>query len=838
MRIFEVKNNLVKIFYETSDNLFLSGFVMIKDSRESYIGQIMHLESSKHGNVAIAKIIFNITPDGVITTYSGTIPAINSAISNINSADFLKLIQGQNPILLGEFIENDLLVSVDKSILENKLVICSENQENIDLTIKTLNQQIKNYDKKTIIIDTQGESIFDKNTFIMGENFHLPINHQLINFIYEKGLEYKSARSKAILQETFLELQYYLSSLEEPYIPVNKFIDILEKQYNETKLPELVLLKNSLVKFDEYNVFAKNVLDYKNLTESLNNKQTTVINISKVDEMIQREVIFYVYSLIKDISEDFYIFVKLNNGNSDKKLLKQIFSNKTSFTITNCSYSYKYLTELKKIAKDLILFTPLIQQQDFASYNTLLTTLGRNEFVVYGQSTQFMPLIVKLSERTKYTKPKQNQTITQEDVQKIVEKQLKEQQKRFEEEKEKKEAYKQQQELTQQLFQQQASQMVYPQGLPQQPQIFYPQQPPVYPQPQMFAQPMFNQPQYMQPYTQPFIGQVPNFGQPQQFFNQGMQPIVQPQIMQQMPQMMYNQPVQQVVQPQQAFQQSQNFVPPQQMANQMQGIIQPQQQFQQQMPQQQVDQTSLQQNNQYQAIPQPQQASQELNNVDQSNISKENSQQAPSEVTPPIFKSIEPQEMPIEAPITPEKEVKETPVQEDSKHLTEEDLDLIQNVDMYEEQEPEIVEEFPKIQEEDDSYLDNITPDDDVVIDVFEDNNSHEETQNENVEEEDNNNETSQQENSQQTETDIKTQYNITEESLKEEEIIPVYPANTGNKDVNYEKGDLVIHDKFGNGKVEKIINYGSKKLCSIYFEGLGRRLLDPTLSELRKANP
>ena len=85
MRIFEVKNNLVKIFYETSDNLFLSGFVMIKDSRESYIGQIMHLESSKHGNVAIAKIIFNVTEDGVITTYSGTIPAINSAISNINS---------------------------------------------------------------------------------------------------------------------------------------------------------------------------------------------------------------------------------------------------------------------------------------------------------------------------------------------------------------------------------------------------------------------------------------------------------------------------------------------------------------------------------------------------------------------------------------------------------------------------------------------------------------------------------------------------------------------------------------------------------------------------------
>ena len=534
MRIFEVKNNLVKIFYETSDNLFLSGFVMIKDSRESYIGQIMHLESSKHGNVAIAKIIFNITGEGVITTYSGSIPAINSAISNINSVDFLKLIQGQTPILIGEFIDNDILVSLDKSFLENKLVICSENQENSDLMIKTLNQQIKNYSKKTVIIDTDGESIFDKNNFVMAENFRLPINNQLINFIYEHGLEFKSARSKAILQETFLEIQYYLSSLEEPYIPVKKFIDILEKQYNDSKLPELVLLKNALIKFDEAGIFARNILEYKNLFESLLQNQTTVINVSKVDESIQREVISYVYDVLSGFSEDFYVFVKLNNANSDKKLLKQIFSNSNIYTITNCSYSYKYLTELKKISKDLILFTPLLQQQDFASYNTFLTTLGRTEFVVYGKATQFMPLIIKLSEKARITRTAPHVSMSQEDAQRMVQNQLKEQQRRYEAEKVQQEAYNQQQQMTQQMFQQQMAQMVYPQMYPQQPQIFYPQQPPIFPQPQMFAQPMYNQP-YMQPYPQmqqPYMAQ-PFMQNPQQPF--ATQPIqsAQPQTQQQ-----------------------------------------------------------------------------------------------------------------------------------------------------------------------------------------------------------------------------------------------------------------------------------------------------------------
>ena len=149
----------------------------------------------------------------------------------------------------------------------------------------------------------------------------MPINNQLLNFIYEKGLDFKSARSKAILQETFLDIQYYLSSLDEPYIPINKFIDILEKQYEKSKLPELVLLKNALIKFEQAGIFAKNILEYKNLFESLLNNQVTYIDISNVDETIQREGISYIYNLIQELSDEYYIFVKTNNENSDKKLL-------------------------------------------------------------------------------------------------------------------------------------------------------------------------------------------------------------------------------------------------------------------------------------------------------------------------------------------------------------------------------------------------------------------------------------------------------------------------------------------------------------------------------------
>ena len=50
------------------------------------------------------------------------------------------------------------------------------------------------------------------------------------------------------------------------------------------------------------------------------------------------------------------------------------------------------------------------------------------------------------------------------------------------------------------------------------------------------------------------------------------------------------------------------------------------------------------------------------------------------------------------------------------------------------------------------------------------------------------------------------------------------------------EQGDTVVHAKYGNGVVEKMIKYGTKTLFSINFDNVGRRLLDPTLTEIKKA--
>ena len=69
--------------------------------------------------------------------------------------------------------------------------------------------------------------------------------------------------------------------------------------------------------------------------------------------------------------------------------------------------------------------------------------------------------------------------------------------------------------------------------------------------------------------------------------------------------------------------------------------------------------------------------------------------------------------------------------------------------------------------------------------------------------------------------------------------IVPVYDADIPQEDMvvsdTIQQGDSVVHAKYGNGVVEKMIKYGTKTLFSINFENIGRRLLDPTLTEIKK---
>lgn len=780
MRIFEVKNNLVKLFFDENEKLFLAGFLMIKDSRQTYIAQIMHIEANKHGNIAIARLIYNVTPDGNLVNFEGTVPSSNSVIGVLNLSDIVKLFEGENPITLGELAQDNIPLKLDFSFIKNKLLILCENQDNQDIMVRKLNDQAKLFNKRTVIIDTMGTYDKTEGTLIAGKNFKLPVNYETLGFISEKGIDYKTPKSKAIIQETFLELQYYVKTIENQYIPVSSLIDILEEQYKSSKILELVLIKNALIKYQEKGVLAESKKDFLNLNKSLIENSTSIIDLSNVEEQVQREYISFIYSRIAKMNEEVIVFVNISNGNSDKKLLKQLYFTKNINTVTAVPYSYKYLNELKKISKNMIMFTPTLIQDDFEAYNTFLSKLAKWEYIVYGQETQYLPLIGSLktdkgifNDTIKPNETVENATSVffKDRMKELVQKQYDEVLGKQQDERLRNRAIEKHQIENQEMMQNQMQQLNQRQNMEMPytvPQYNYS---PAYMQQMAQQQVQMQQPYFCQPQMQmPYPMMMPQQGMPQQYMQLPMQPMQ----MQQYPQQqMYNQ-VQMQMPQQQAMQQSQE--PPQKTNVPESFDLEQLDKLYSNSPVEDVFKN-------IQLKPKKEEKV-EVKPIKEEPVAVEEPQPQQVQPTPPVHEVKEPQPQVVEevqevAPAHPQEQI--INVEQPSDELTEEDLDMISELDV-ELHQAEVEEQQAKEKASEPiipKYIDD-TP---------------------------------------------------------EEPSLPVFPQPElqSNKNVDFEKNDRVRHPKFGEGVVEKVINYGNKKLCSIYFEKVGRRLLEPHVSELEK---
>ena len=782
MRIFEVKNNLVKLFFDENEKLFLAGFLMIKDSRQTYIAQIMHIEANKHGNIAIARLIYNVTPEGNLINFEGTVPSSNSVIGLLNLSDIVKLFEGENPITIGELEQGNIPLKLDFNFIKNKLLILCENQDNQDIMIRKLNDQAKLFNKRTVIIDTMGT--FDKTggTLIAGKNFKLPVNYETLGFISEKGIDYKTPRSKAVIQETFLELQYYVKTIESQYIPVNSLVDILEEQYKSSKMLELVLIKNALIKYQEKGILADSKKDFVVLNKSLIENSTSIIDLSNVEEQVQREYISFIYNRIAKMNEEVIVFVNISNGNSDKKLLKQLYFTKNVNTVTTIPYSYKYLNELKKLSKNMIMFTPTLIQDDFDSYNTFLNKLAKWEYIVYGQETQYLPLIGSL----KTDKGIFNDTITpneavenatsvffKDKMKDLVQKQYDEVIGKEKNEKLRNRAIEKHQIQNQEMMQNQMYQLNQKQGMEM------PYTVPQYNFSPTYMQQMAQQQAQMQPYFCPPQMQMPMQQMPYPMMMQAPQAMPQPYMQMPMPMQQY---------------------PQQQMYNQ-------------QMPQQMVAQ---------QQAPQKE----EVNEKSDEELAKDFDLEQLDKLysNSPVenaFKNIQLKPKKEEKPVQQEevKEVEkfeEEPVQQQTPQPQQE----VKPVEVVEEK----IEEVPTVEQ---PQVINVEPTSDELTEEDLDMISEldVELHEANVEE---------QKAQEKASEPIIPKYI---DDKPEEPSLPVFPQPElqSNKNTDFEKNDRVRHPKFGEGVVEKVINYGNKKLCSIYFEKVGRRLLEPHVSELEK---
>ena len=764
MQVLEIKNNLVKIAYDVNDNLALSSFVIIEDTNTPYVAQVVNVKADKLTNFAIVKLLFTFNEEGILKNYNGTIPSLKSTVSILPSKELLDIIPIENNLTMGELAQQNVTLNVDKTILDNNLLVCSDNVENTNILLKNITKQI---DEKIVIFDTDG--LFDaENKITFGKDFKLPLNYDTINFIYENELDDVDATSRAVIQDIFIEVQEYTKNLPEGYLPFETFINVVDQQYKETQIPQLVLLKNKLIKYRDLNAFAETLKDVLSLSIAIDKSKVTIIDISEMAPVLQKEIMSYTYGVMKGINETIYSFVKVDNANSSKRLLKTFLSRDGIYTTIICRHEYKYLPELKSAAQNLILFTPQTLQHDFAAYNTFLNKLNTDEFIIYGAHTQNIPLIVELDELELDTQNDDDETESEKDIEEIP------------------------------------SSNVVPMPAPVQntaPQENVTETP----EPEIQEEETFKAPEVEYP-DLGFDNETPSSNEAQtvDFSEEETLNITEEQPEEnftqiELPETFEEPEIEEVQQEEPEEDIQENF------DNEISQEPIEEEVF---MPETDIPQVEINEDLSEQAI------------IEDSNISEtpaEYTSQATEEQAP-IYNILDDNEIDYQ-----DAEPEVLPLEPEIDYSVE-DIDIEENY-----QEPQPYDENEAMIEQAAKDVDKLIyeklPNEDVTLDDLSDLQSDELT-----------------EDDLNLIGDLASDNGITPEpelEYNEEQppVVPIYNAEDiePQEQQSLEPGDRVSSPKYGEGVVEKMIKYGNKMLCSIEFPNIGRRLLDPAMTEIKK---
>lgn len=397
MKLLEIKNNLVKLSYGENEKPILGKFIVLATSEKSYVAQLVNLKSDNVNNFAIAKLLFTFTPDGVVDNYDGSIPSMSSQLSFLDSAELLDLLPIETAVKIGQLAQQNESLSLDISVFEHNFTVFAERETDKTTFISNCIRQLFQMKEKSVIVDLNN-NFADYSRIEFAKDFKLPLNSEMIDFIFEYELAEVDPSTKAVIQDVFYAVQQYIKTLDFEFLPIDNFVDVVANQYKETQMPELALLKNKLLKYRDSNIFANTKEEVLAFNQKLEEKNCSIVNLTDVNEALQKEVLVFVHKALESIKKYVYFFCPLTDGNSDKKLLKRFINNNHVFTTIIVSNSYKYVKELKSCAENVVIFAPEDAQHEFAAYNTFLNKLNLGECIVFGKLTQGIPFIVEMSD--------------------------------------------------------------------------------------------------------------------------------------------------------------------------------------------------------------------------------------------------------------------------------------------------------------------------------------------------------------------------------------------------------------------------------------------------------
>lgn len=403
MKILEVRDGFVK--FEADNSVYLSSFIQIDGIEKRYIAQVTQLKRSGENSIAYAKILFLY--DGSLQPYDRTQPSKESEIKEFTFDILNNSINAKTPVIAGETLGKGVSIIIDASSFDKKMLASIDDKQENNIIARNLVKQFNNLDKNVLIIDTLG--VIDARKITAGVDFKLPLDTASLAFMYQDCLNDATADSKSMIIEIFKDLSDYSQTV--PFVPFGALKSIVDDMVDKSHVFKLLVLKNKLAKFDKLGYFAANKQEVDKIDAILNSK-CAIIDLSKLDTAFQNRYLAFLYEKLQQ-KPNTQVLLELSNVIS-KKNLKNILSSENIPTTFITHSRFKYLNDIKNLFDNFIISPSFTNNEIFSIYSSFLKAMPKQTYLITGEAVNYIPLVSTLKVINEV--PSQPETVEKEEI--------------------------------------------------------------------------------------------------------------------------------------------------------------------------------------------------------------------------------------------------------------------------------------------------------------------------------------------------------------------------------------------------------------------------------------
>lgn len=407
MKILEVRDGFVK--FEADNSVYLSSFIQIDGIEKRYIAQVTQLKRSGENSIAYAKILFLY--DGSLQPYDKTLPSKESEIKEFTFDILNNSINAKTPVIAGETLGKGVSIIIDASSFDKKMLASIDDKQENNIIARNLVKQFNNLDKNVLIIDTLG--VIDAKKITAGVDFKLPLDTASLAFMYQDCLNDATADSKSMIIEIFKDLSDYSQTV--PFVPFGALKSIVDDMVDKSHVFKLLVLKNKLAKFDKLGYFAANKQEVDKIDAILNSK-CAIIDLSKLDTAFQNRYLAFLYEKLQQ-KPNTQVILELSNVIS-KKNLKNILSSENIPTTFITHSRFKYLNDIKNLFDNFIISPSFTNNEIFSIYSSFLKAMPKQTYLITGEAVNYIPLVSTLKVINEVI-PSQPETFEEEEEEEI-----------------------------------------------------------------------------------------------------------------------------------------------------------------------------------------------------------------------------------------------------------------------------------------------------------------------------------------------------------------------------------------------------------------------------------